>query len=529
MAAPSVLDIRMDPVKGRCFFTKTPVSKGQVVLEARAYAFIVDSESVGIVCSGCHRPPAFVEGQPVAQTARPLLPYGCHVPCAPSAPSAAPSASASGRGPTASPVAADGQDAIGVDGSPSGRANRPDATNAPPSAECCGLLRYCSPECARTDYDRFHQYECAAMRQWLADPVHSFTTSSGYIQDLTRLLMRTITRIGIEQSRQRQQSATSAMPDAGSAPDTKDSDWILPYTLDDHLWTLCDNVRAFAPDLIQSYTPVAALLASFASLHPLRPVLPAIDDATYEYISSLQTPRPTRLEATMTLLICKEECNSFGVYTFAYHGKTAERQSYGLALYTDAVFFNHACHPNIGHVTRALAKHPQAFSVNVPVQTTATRDEHPVSTMVFYATQDLAAGQEALIAYLPLESGIKRRQATTSECFFFECRCQRCVYELGRVGPDDADKDGMVDECVQEFGLHLCRKDGCKGWLVPSKASRQDSAKDLMAGAGAADALGTVAAMAAAVTSELSAHDCSSIQSAQWVCEGCRDTRPIVS
>lgn len=138
----------------------------------------------------------------------------------------------------------------------------------------------------------------------------------------------------------------------------------------------------------------------------------------------------TERQAYLYSLISKEECNSFGLYTFSYKGYTEHRQGFGLALYPSAIYFNHSCDPNVGRVYTANGQ------------------------MQFFAIKDILIGQEALITYIDLDGGLETRQKFLQEHFLFECGCTRC----------NSEKAGVLE---YNGSLALCGSGGCRASLKP--------------------------------------------------------------
>ncbi|KAJ1340037.1 hypothetical protein BSLG_005361 [Batrachochytrium salamandrivorans] len=513
----SLLEIRQDPVKGRCFFTTKPICAGQIVLESHAYAFVVDHESLSVVCSNCHQPPTLVAGAAMAQDKRQPLPFSCASVWRPHACEeqanhhhhhAAASRSTAGiaRGGGASMTDSDhNTDSVMTHSSSSSSK----AVVHDPTADCCRRLRYCSLECAQTDYERFHRFECDQLRVWFNDPNHYLTNSSSYEQDYSRLMLRIITRLGWESRNNKSgvhqdpTTTTTTHQQQNAAERTKTPSQIIPwinsFVFNESVWPLCDNVRSFPLKRLNLFKPLAILLASFVTNHPLHPDLPAVDPALHEYLLGHGITSST-LESLMMLLICKEECNSFGVYTFNYTGNATARQSYGVGVYPTAVFFNHSCHPSIGHVTRSLPDRTVALDGNSNNNNTNNLDPALVplsmhgSTMLFFANRDLEANAEALIAYLPLEGSLAQRQATIRDSFYFECGCERCSVPLtenqssspvgsvslaasttlssaAHIAPDTTEAD-LCHGVIGQLGLRLCLQPDCHGWLVPQGVGR---------------------------------------------------------
>ncbi|KAK6094702.1 Histone-lysine N-methyltransferase set-6 [Batrachochytrium dendrobatidis] len=506
----ALLQVRQDPQKGRCFFTSASVRAGQIVLESHAYGFVVDTKSLLVVCSNCHQQPVLVDGVAVEQHLREPLPYSCssvrqsHV-----------HANSSN-----SPMSGSGGSALSPDTknpavSDLSNINSSD-TNPVLDSTCCNLLRYCSLACAHTDYERFHRFECDLLKEWHSDPTHYMYQASDYVRDYSRLMLRIITRSGWEsyyrlmerlhrdpmvQAAEHNHHAHSHVESHKSHDKHHDTHrskhhdavqvpWIYPFTFQDSIWPLCDNVRLFPHDRLQSFKPLAALLTRFAKDHPLHPDLPDPESDLHAYLTDLGiTCSP--LESLMMLLICKEECNSFGVYTFNYTGSKTERQSYGLGVYPSAVYFNHSCKPSVGHVARSLPDTDvtRSGSATNLAKLTDTGMSMFGSTILFFATRNLEQNEEAMIAYLPLEGTLEHRQKAIKDIFYFECNCERCLEETLEKNKSPIavqtditasamkDQKSPLHQTIETFGLCLCREIGCHGWLVPAHLSHMGGLK----------------------------------------------------
>ncbi|KAJ1568987.1 hypothetical protein HK096_004620, partial [Nowakowskiella sp. JEL0078] len=286
-------------------------------------------------------------------------------------------------------------------------------------------IRYCSKECRDKDWTRFHQYECT----FLTEMFSTFKSStldvrnpanrhcfSGYTLDYLWLLIRTLVQRHHEINNE---AATKGF---------------------DAVWQLCSNSELFVNERKNEFQRVTAVLADFVETRLTMDV--GIADPTEKMTRS-------QLEAALMELICKEECNSFGLYTFEFEGWRRPRQGFALALYPNAVFFNHSCLPNTGHIPRRLN------SLN------------SVPEMVFYALRDIKLGEELLISYVELAHhtdvlvSVTKRRADLKEMFFFDCDCTRCYQE-------------MMGLSVIADGLE-CKKDGCNGWLVPTNLKKQEN------------------------------------------------------
>ncbi|KAI9011241.1 hypothetical protein BC832DRAFT_538283 [Gaertneriomyces semiglobifer] len=282
-------------------------------------------------------------------------------------------------------------------------------------------------------------------------PIPNGCGFDNYTLDYAWAVMRILTR------RVREQRNETAEKPSQDCCDTQDA--ISSCTFED-IWALCTNMSSFSSAKLAEFKAVARHLCSFVRLH-LLPILglPASAEATIlpppddEPVPDLETP----LEQSLLSLICKEECNSFGLYTFKYEGPTVPRQGYGLAVYPLAAFFNHSCSPNIGHVT--INHGPKA--------TRPLRGPE----MVFYAISDVAEGEEAVISYVALEpasedNGVARRQRL-EEHFHFKCDCARCEQEQ---------KGDAMNNC--SLSRHFCGTDGCQGWYVPTRLKDGDEASE---------------------------------------------------
>lgn len=238
----------------------------------------------------------------------------------------------------------------------------------------CNLVSYCSSECCIKDAP-IHLLEC---KFWTENPSLRtlFMKWDGYTQDYMTLLIRLLARSKLDH---------------------------IDFT---QVWNMCDNVNGWSDTQLQKFIEPATLLSIFSSfigfsypkfdtsildsrLHSLSPSHPALAQ-TLNFLSSL-------------ILICKEECNSFGLYTHLYTGPSDLRQGYALALYPTAVFFNHDCTPSI------------------------TRSTTIEGAMVFKTARELKQGEEASISYVDEGMDSIARRKVLKDWFLFECGCKTCV------------------------------------------------------------------------------------------------------
>ncbi|KAJ3188779.1 hypothetical protein HDU85_004493 [Gaertneriomyces sp. JEL0708] len=398
------LSVVPHPYKGRSYVATRPLRRGDVALRAKPYAAIPDSMSRRKCCTYCLS-------------------------------------------------ISNNQDENGVH------------ADLPLSCEKCRQTFYCSRWCADADWEQYHAVECSMMKDFFQGhsppkqskpgeeiPIPNGCGFDNYTLDYAWVIMRILTRRAREQ-----RNKTAEKPSAYCCDSQTDANSSCTF---EGIWALCTNMSSFSSTKLPEFKAVARHLCSFVRLH-LLPVLglPASAEATIlpppddELVPDLETP----LEQSLLSLVCKEECNSFGLYTFKYEGPTVSRQGYGLAVYPIAAFFNHSCSPNVGHVT---IKH-------APMAAKASGGPE----MVFYAISDIDEGEEAVISYVALEpasedNGETRRQRL-EEHFHFKCDCARCEQEQAGGAMNDS-----------ALSRHFCGTDGCQGWYVPTRLKDGDEASE---------------------------------------------------
>ncbi|KAI8592289.1 hypothetical protein BDZ88DRAFT_486766 [Geranomyces variabilis] len=430
----SVLKVASLPNKGRSYVVTRDVPAGTILLRSRAYVAVPDCGSKSQVCAHCMlRDASDVTYPHRAPGASVKLPHGC---------------------------------------------------------KSCQQVFYCSAECQKADSEHYHASECAWLKELFLglpaaspDRVEAFNSSSNGTQEPEPVknsqgfssyeldFIWMLARVLINRAREMKTPAHDASDANAAAADIAAAG--KPSSAD--IWAFVANAAAFSPTAIDRFVTIARVLAALVRTAILptagfpasaeNTLLPPGEDALPP---SLRTSLPP-LESSIVALICKEECNSFGLYTFAYAGAKIPRQSYGIGLYPDAVFFNHSCLPNVGHVTRegnGLRGADESFGAD----------------MVFYAARDMVEGEEAVISYVALDESRGRRDGERrtwlEQNFFFACDCKRCN--------GDAEGTASDIELRKRLDRHLCGKDGCCGWFVPpqlvtkgAKDSRNDSGKDL--------------------------------------------------
>ncbi|RKO99049.1 hypothetical protein CXG81DRAFT_28171 [Caulochytrium protostelioides] len=421
--ATAPLQIATVPGKGRAFVARTDLAAGEIVQRCRAYGAIVDSQSLRRVCAHCFALPASPDA-----ACRPL-PVAC-------------------------------------------RAD-------------CGVAFYCSAACEAGAWPRHRLIDCALARRFFPDAAtrpavpllpdgrlppwqadhpgpRNDRDWDAYTVDMIRLVMDLLVCQLKENS--------GAMVDGGQGRSGHGNGGHENGALDPpeqprfcDVWNLCANTDNFSAARRHQFAEIAAALAPLvvamyadapwsierAALVQLRAPEAVAHAATRSEVTA--DDRAAAWAAGIQQLILREECNSFGLYTFHLKGPTAPRQGYAVAVYPHAVFYNHLCRPNVGHLPI-----PQG-----PTAETATAAGPP--DMVFYTTMPLAAGEEACIAYMEPMSDHRQRRALLKDVFLFECRCSVCEQSDCAAQADTAD----VTAPRPDFRRDLCPVTACQGRLVP--------------------------------------------------------------
>ncbi|KAJ3036102.1 hypothetical protein HDV00_003078 [Rhizophlyctis rosea] len=410
-SASPYLTIHNHPVKGRSYVTSRPVRAGTTLLRSEAYAAVPDCENRRQICAGCLS----------------LL-------------------SIKGHNETVTTN-------VWACSNPNGR---------------CSEVAYCSAECQDIDWKLFHQAECQFMKHFLRPDGELIKTTGAapsiarqnlgsfdeYTLDWMWLLMRVLIRRAHEMKGIGREGidvgsdvdAEYVQKEPGSIRSSSNASTTFKTLLQ-----MCHNQSLFPPSKIAHFNAVAQHLNRFQQTLPGPPTPLSHED--------------------LVSLICREECNSFGLYTFSLKGHTAPRQPYGLSLFPSAVFFNHACVPNVGHVARPMAGGGKE--------------------MVFYALKDMEEGEEACISYVGLERSssavdsdsivhchepttvpvdspkIDRR--TLKEWFFFDCDCERCFIDEQLANGHLYPSDPQVVDLDERWRDIVCERDGCFGYFVPGE------------------------------------------------------------
>lgn len=235
------------------------------------------------------------------------------------------------------------------------------------------MIAYCSSRCQDIDRE-VHRITCDF---WKGHDklLQDYNLLDTYTRDYIELLIRIIVRSSREEN-----------------------DFSL-------VWNMCDNQNVWPLDRFKSFESAVRVLDTFVShLGNFKfPQTQSFDMIKSNIIRITGLAEPSVQFCACYLLVLKEECNSFGLYTYAYTGPQNERQGYGIALYPTAVFFNHSCLPTIKHVTEKDA------------------------SMKFYALVTLEKGDEATICYVSPQLDVESRAKILMDWFLFRCECVRCV------------------------------------------------------------------------------------------------------
>jgi SET and MYND domain-containing protein len=259
---------------------------------------------------------------------------------------------------------------------------------------CCDSIRYCSQECQKEDWP-IHETEC----EFLATVFRGLQSQlSEYQQDYIRLLMRCLIRNDLE-IRNEKETCSDGL-------------------VFGDVWKLCDNASDFDKDTVADFHVAAGILHQFA-----------------QTLQSYKENESLYSKENLFLLVCKEECNSFGLYK---HSPGEYKRPYGLALYPEAVYFNHSCCPNVVH-------------------TTLGKDE------LFFSAMDIKEGEELTITYIDIRKPVSKRNSELKSVFLFTCDCQRCVVEKS----SDSGNQTTLSEIQKRIRLYLCQEKFCQGVYLP--------------------------------------------------------------
>ncbi|KAJ7770276.1 hypothetical protein DFH07DRAFT_735770 [Mycena maculata] len=108
-----------------------------------------------------------------------------------------------------------------------------------------------------------------------------------------------------------------------------------------------------------------------------------------------------RTSETVRAVFARDQGNVFGMYEMSQEGD----EMFGWSMYVSASYFNHDCAPNV-------------------------RKERAGRALLFYATRDVAVGEELCINYIDVTDSVAVRREQLSLNWYFDCVCQRCKEEM---------------------------------------------------------------------------------------------------
>ncbi|KXS14621.1 SET domain-containing protein [Gonapodya prolifera JEL478] len=366
-------------------------------------------------------------------------------------------------------------------------------------ARGCGTVAYCSKHCSERDWNDFHSYECEFLAKQVLpycgphanlvnippSPLTNGSTGNGhtpesqngfkedklgalpltstlrnpYVHDYLRLLVRVLTARFKELRGQ-----PDDVPVNGHSNTPYSALRSVPCWAD--VLSMTSNIKEFSEDRVSGeFQVVASKLREYAE-HWL-----GVDQAQL-FGEKLDSQDP------YLLLVAREECNSFGLYTHSITMPEAERsteplatqtqpssrQSYGLTIYPTAAFFNHSCAPNAVHLS-----YPQ------PSNRAGTDSPPATPRMLFFALprREILAGDEICISYTApahlvaaerSQNAAVTRRSELQKWFLFECGCSRCVSEVeGKPLPKEV-------EAALVGGLCDPKGTVCSGRWVPGRS-----------------------------------------------------------
>ncbi|KAJ3331195.1 hypothetical protein HDU76_003819 [Blyttiomyces sp. JEL0837] len=487
----SKVRIGKHPYKGRCFVATETIFPGELVLVAKPLGLVPDDDNIHLVCSYCLQPP----------------------------------------GPQAEPLK------VACKGG-------------------CGQAHYCDEVCRQMDWDRSHSFECPALVEYHTSL--KFDTP-GSLTEVAWLLIRIL-------ANHAKCLESGDVEPEGIICESATSVPLIPSVTFKDVWKLCTNSSGFPVEKLQfEFACMALCLSRLLALY-IYPKLQGSVTAQYPTPQSLIPPcddriiqdivakvlQPTEstfktrrlspdhpllkslidtigLDATKSLmastmeLLCKEECNSFGVYTFTKLGHCQVRQGYAIGLYPSVVYYNHSCAPNVGHVTRRLTKSGTISQPRTPSyfpspplsgspksQNSATTsptakykglDEETMmpGAMAFFAVDKCEVGDELCISYVPIlrtedtAGGVLARRSILKNVFFFDCDCDRCKVEMMNLeGGCKSAADLDIAKNVQKYMERLaCGLDGCKAFLVPANLNTESLGSGSKSAESAVDNVGS--------------------------------------
>ncbi|UJR19778.1 hypothetical protein I4U23_022912 [Adineta vaga] len=322
-----------------------------------------------------------------------------------------------------------------------------------PCRQNCSFVYYCSNQCEKEHWNKFHQYECLFLKNIFQLENLGFNDE---VVNYCQLVMRILT-----------QRFKDLLENSNE------------MSIDD-IWISSSHFDKFTKEKTNEFELIAKLLTKYIltqliceeSKDWIEIFLPNNQDVEKVRINNFDLwfneliescsfiNNRTSIESLLKkvfILICIEEINALFHITFRLEGYTSSPQTYAMGFYPSAAFVNHSCSPN-------LARFP------------IENDQHgySVGDVVYFATRSIRKGEEICYSYLErdyllyqkeeippdetIESQMRRKQRLKAE-FFFDCNCIRCENE----------SNGIVDLSYMNLIKQLkCQQLECKGWFIPS-------------------------------------------------------------
>ncbi|KAG0257978.1 hypothetical protein DFQ27_004873 [Actinomortierella ambigua] len=354
----------------------------------------------------------------------------------------------------------------------------------------CGQVVYCGPECRDQDHRLLHHMECGFLAKWSVEGEHVSSAAAeshvgsdepgtrtmhgstkGLLSlapgpwDYVRVLMHILT-LHFVRPLQHLHAPSQSQPyhRANGTCDESIRERTMAH----------GDVLRQAMDMIDnlSLIPQERLKNEFAMAVK---TLDAYQDWIFRHLPSSSHKQLRLNKDDLLLLICREECNSFGLYNYSDDTLPSDttslhprpqpiiRRSYGLGLFADCQVhrLNHSCAPNLYRVFHG-------------------------GEMLVYTGRDIQPKEELNITYLelggrayrgevPLQEqrvNFRRRKQYLKDIFFFDCLCNRCQAEEERYTSME-DKHYDMDHYAQVGLTCAGSKDReCFGHYVPPSIQR---------------------------------------------------------
>ncbi|PWN52956.1 SET domain-containing protein [Violaceomyces palustris] len=354
----------------------------------------------------------------------------------------------------------------GLDPSPSPPSTSSTTPPAPlQRCSACKVLRYCSVECQRRDWND-HKDECKALRKYGE-------------------MMSKIKAMKLARSRGSEKKGSNGLsqPDEeedldGSLDDGQGSTsepgtsvraiarmlWARKRGRND-LWKGYEDLQSHRSSLtIDQTRPFGRLAVKLGRYLGAEALVQAMQKATEgeedegskeSETGNVLTKLGIRNAGELLDLVVRYATNSFTV-------TDSDLSPLGSCLHPASALINHSCWPNVVVVFPFGGGGTKTQS-SQPMHVIAIRDIHP--------------GEEILTAYVDIADTFETRQRLLKERYFFSCDCQVCKLSKKQAGPSDGSKvtDVTKSNWRDPREAMWCQR-GCGGWInVPNCRMLTDS------------------------------------------------------